>query len=1534
MSQIVKLRRSSVSGQKPTNSNLQLGELALNTTDGKVYMAVSGSLGPSVEELVSTNTVNTGSIHLVGSITASSFSGSAIGLSDVPFRITGSDVDGNQNDKTFTKLHFDSDTGLNVSESAPGTAFISIGSHFKDIFVYGQPLLSATGSDAFEVIGEDGIGISTSITDTNGNGYIKELKINATSLSSSLNNRMDTITGSITTLSSSLTTTINNVSNSVDSLNTFTSSVVLTSQTSSMTVLSASYALTAAFALNAGAGGGGGSAIGSYSSLTQTIPATTWSFTHNIGQQYPIFQVFDNDGFVVIPSQIRAIDENTAEIIFPSAQSGIVVASLGGGNGATEEFSNSALWTVNHNLGTDYPDVTVWDSNKNIILPNRVESVSSNQIKIYFSAPVSGHVSVSRGGHILSGSATWDTLSGKPSGLVSGSSQLTPTFDTRYVLSGSITQTTWDNIANKPVGIVSGSSQVLNGSGVWSGSAQLPTGVVSGSSQILNGSGLWSGSGQLPSGVVSGSSQVLAGTTIHSGTFFNGISVVSGSGQVTAFGFATTGSNTFIGTENINGNLNVTGSIVVSSGSAVYNSSLNLTDTSSLTLNSGSSLYVYDTGIISGTFKGNVSGSLPINGNVSITGSIIANNISASNFTGSFKGDGVGLYNIPITGITNLLTVSGSLDSRLDVLEAYSGSQLVPSSSMSFRTLQTDVYCKNSTGTQINKGTVVRIVGAVGDNPLISVASLLTEGQSANTLGIATENIPNDTFGLVITEGVLVGVNTSGMTAGQLVYLGANGTFTTTPPVAPNHGVRLGEVLREQQQQGSIYVRIDNGSELGEAHDVVDTTTNSSYGDLLVKSGSVWINSRSLNGDYAVTGSLTITQNLTVLGSSSLVYVTSSQLIVSSSTISVNVFEPAERFGGLKVYDSGSSSATASLLWDSLHNHWVYQNVSGSNYSGGMLIAGPRNTGSLGDEPTLTSGRIVKSVGGDHIDNSIISETGTTITIAGDLVANSITGAFDFYGLINRPTLVSGSSQISYNGLTDIPSGIISSSIQLPSGIVSGSSQILDNSGIWSGSAQLPGGIVSGSSQILDGSGIWSGSAQLPSDVVSGSSQIIYSGLTGIPSGIVSGSSQILDGSGIWSGSSQLPSGIISGSDQLPSGVVSGSSQILLGSGIWSGSAQLPSGIVSGSEQLTGSYDTRYVLSGSITQTTWDNIANKPSDIISGSSQIINLGFATTGSNNFIGTETVTGSLLVSGSVVISGSLDLSNANIGSSRYLFTQGTTLATWSISHNLGYNYPNVTVYDGATNKIMLPADVISVDANTTQITFATPEYGYALVSVGGISTSSADRYLHTQTSATGSWVIDHNIGYKYVTVNIYDGNDEQLIPQKITAVSVNRTQIDFVAPTSGNAIITVGGPRSTSIFTQTGSYYNTNYNIGITGSLVVTGDVDAANFNTTSDRKLKTNLVRIEGALDKIEKLNGYTFDWLEEYSEDRTRQIGMLADEVYEVQPELISHRDIVLSNKEEKIKLLDYSKVTAILIEAIKELNDKVTKLENKRKKK
>jgi hypothetical protein len=140
-----------------------------------------------------------------------------------------------------------------------------------------------------------------------------------------------------------------------------------------------------------------------------------------------------------------------------------------------------------------------------------------------------------------------------------------------------------------------------------------------------------------------------------------------------------------------------------------------------------------------------------------------------------------------------------------------------------------------------------------------------------------------------------------------------------------------------------------------------------------------------LNQSVLISGSLTVLGGGTFYGSSSFVYLTASQLDVSSSFISVNVFEPAQRFGGLKVYDSGSSLATASLVWDSLHNHWVYENVDGATYTGGMLLSGPRNTGSLGDEPNLTKWFIPRGDGGDHLNDSQIFSSGSTHIATGSL---------------------------------------------------------------------------------------------------------------------------------------------------------------------------------------------------------------------------------------------------------------------------------------------------------------------------------------------------------------------------------------------------------------------------------------------------------------------------------------------------------------------------------------------------------------------
>jgi hypothetical protein len=74
MAQTVKLKRSSVSKKVPTASDLELGELAMNTVDGKVYFEKNDG-SPSVQTILTTDSQTTGSIDLTGAVTASYFKG-------------------------------------------------------------------------------------------------------------------------------------------------------------------------------------------------------------------------------------------------------------------------------------------------------------------------------------------------------------------------------------------------------------------------------------------------------------------------------------------------------------------------------------------------------------------------------------------------------------------------------------------------------------------------------------------------------------------------------------------------------------------------------------------------------------------------------------------------------------------------------------------------------------------------------------------------------------------------------------------------------------------------------------------------------------------------------------------------------------------------------------------------------------------------------------------------------------------------------------------------------------------------------------------------------------------------------------------------------------------------------------------------------------------------------------------------------------------------------------------------------------------
>ena len=87
--------------------------------------------------------------------------------------------------------------------------------------------------------------------------------------------------------------------------------------------------------------------------------------------------------------------------------------------------------------------------------------------------------------------------------------------------------------------------------------------------------------------------------------------------------------------------------------------------------------------------------------------------------------------------------------------------------------------------------------------------------------------------------------------------------------------------------------------------------------------------------------------------------------------------------------------------------------------------------------------------------------------------------------------------------------------------------------------------------------------------------------------------------------------------------------------------------------------------------------------------------------------------------------------------------------------------------------------------------------------------------------------------------------------------------------------------------------------------------------TSDKRLKTNIKNIEDALSKIKKINGVTYNWrVDEFPEmnfDSDRHAGVLAQEIEEVLPEAVE-------TGEDGYKSVNYSQITPLLIEAIKEL--------------
>ena len=147
----------------------------------------------------------------------------------------------------------------------------------------------------------------------------------------------------------------------------------------------------------------------------------------------------------------------------------------------------------------------------------------------------------------------------------------------------------------------------------------------------------------------------------------------------------------------------------------------------------------------------------------------------------------------------------------------------------------------NADSVTINKGQPVYAYGATGNRMSVKLAANTSDSTSAKTIGLAAENITAGSTGMVLCQGVLAGIDLSAYTAGDTIYLGATaGTLTATKPYAPNHLVYIGVVERANAGNGQIYVRIQNGYEMDELHNV--SAQSPSNGQVLIynETTSLW----------------------------------------------------------------------------------------------------------------------------------------------------------------------------------------------------------------------------------------------------------------------------------------------------------------------------------------------------------------------------------------------------------------------------------------------------------------------------------------------------------------------------------------------------------------------------------------------------------------------------------------------------------------------------------------------------------------------
>ena len=198
-------------------------------------------------------------------------------------------------------------------------------------------------------------------------------------------------------------------------------------------------------------------------------------------------------------------------------------------------------------------------------------------------------------------------------------------------------------------------------------------------------------------------------------------------------------------------------------------------------------------------------------------------------------------------------------------------------------------------------------------------------------------------------------------------------------------------------------------------------------------------------------------------------------------------------------------------------------------------------------------------------------------------------------------------------------------------------------------------------------------------------------------------------------------------------------------------------------------------------------------------------------------------------------------------------------------------------------------------------------------GVTSTATELNLLDGVTSTTAELNILDGVTSTAAELNILDG---------VTSTAAELNILDGVTSTAAELNL-VDGITAGTIAASKAVIVDSNKDITGYRNLTSTGTITAAtNVTVSSDIRLKSNIETIDNALDKVKTMRGVYFD---KHDTENKRSVGVIAQEMQEIIPEAV-----VTDNTEDKYLSVAYGNLVGVLIEAVKELSDKVEKLEDK----